>query len=327
MNVQLYYTDRQRVLELVKDLGFSYVKQQVVWYDTEGAPGQYAWDELDRVVDSVGENKLQLILSITKAPSWATPDGGHGMPADPSTLGKFMKAMAERYRGKVNAYEIWNEQNTGGETNGNVDAGRYVELLKAGFKAVKDSDPWAIVIYGGLTPTGVMDEKVAIDDVEYLKQSYLYNNGEVKDYFDVLGVHPGGNCNAPDELWPDNPGRYGWNDHPSFYFRRVEGLRAVMDKYGDKKKQVWLTEFGWTTANQAPGYEYGQYVTDELQAKYLVDAFNWAHKNYPWMGVMTVWNLNFSTVVPPSDEKYPWSLIDGDWTPRPAYQALKWMPK
>ena len=24
---------------------------------------------------------------------------------------------------------------------------------------------------------------------------------------------------------------------------------------------MWLTEFGWTTANQAKGYEYGKYVS------------------------------------------------------------------
>jgi hypothetical protein len=46
------------------------------------------------------------------------------------------------------------------------------------------------------------------------------------------------------------------------------------------------------------------------------------------MGVMCVWNLNFSTLgLPPSDEKVPWSVINPDWSPRPAFTALKAIPK
>ena len=327
MNVQLFYADRDKVLNLVSEAGFGYVKQQVVWYDIEGQPGQYNWSELDNVINSVSQHGLKITLSITKAPSWATSDGGHGMPTDPQSLGNFMKAIAARYQGKVYAYEIWNEQNTGGETNGNVNAGRYVELLKAGFTGTKAGDPWAIVLFGGLTPTGVMDKSIAIDDVNFLEQVYQYNNGEVKNYFDVLGAHPGSNSNSPDQMWPNNPGNYGWSNHPSFYFRRAAQLHDVMAKYGDGDKQIWLTEFGWTTANQAPGYEYGKYITEALQAQYLVRAYQIAQTEWPWMGVMNVWNLNFSTIVAPSDEKAPWSIIRQDWSHRPAYDALKAMPK
>jgi polysaccharide biosynthesis protein PslG len=42
---------------------------------------------------------------------------------------------------------------------------------------------------------------------------------------------------------------------------------------------------------------------------------------------MFVWNLNFSTLVAPEDEKYPWSVLNEDWNPRPAYTALQEMPK
>ncbi|MCL5958422.1 MAG: cellulase family glycosylhydrolase [Chloroflexi bacterium] len=327
MNAQLFYVDRGRVLGLLKDAGFGWVKQQVTWYDIEGSRGQYSWGELDRVVNDAYGAGVKLILSVTRAPSWATSDGGHGMPADPADLGNFMQAMATHYQGKVAAYEIWNEQNTGGETNGHVDAGRYVELLKAGFTGVKAGDPWAIVLYGGLTPTGVNDPAVAIDDKVFLGQTYQYQNGVVKNYFDALGAHPGSNSNSPDQFWPDNPGPYGWSNDRSFYFRRVEDLRDVMVQYGDGNKQIWLTEFGWTTANQAPGYEYGQYISDDLQAQYLVRAYEKAVSEYPWMGVMSLWNLNFSTIVPASDEKAPWSIIRGDWSLRPAYTALKNMPK
>ena len=173
-----------------------------------------------------------------------------------------------------------------------------------------------------------MDPSIAIDDVEYLRMVYAYNNGEAKRYFDHLATHPGGTLNPPDTLWPERPGPGpGWLDHPSFYFRRAEQLRQVMVENGDAAKQVWLTEFGWSTANQAPGYEYGNYISEQQQAQYLVRAFEIARTEWPWVGVMLVWNLNFSTITDPSDEKYSWSVVYADWNPRPAYRALQEMPK
>jgi hypothetical protein len=263
-----------------------------------------------------------------RSPTWATPDGKSGLPANPSDFAVFMKAMAARYKGKVSAYEIWNEQNLGHETAGKVDAKAYVDLLRAVYPAVKQADPKVAVLFGGLTPTGVNNPAEAIDDATYLEQCYQINNGEVRQFFDVLGAHAGSNNNPPDALWPDQPGPGpNWRDHPSFYFRRVEQLRALMEKYGDTNKQMWLTEFGWTTKNQAKGYEYGQYNSEQDQATYLTRAYQLAAEKYPWMGVMLMWNLNYSTIVKPEDEKHPWSIINSDYSLRPAYTALKAMPK
>jgi polysaccharide biosynthesis protein PslG len=100
-----------------------------------------------------------------------------------------------------------------------------------------------------------------------------------------------------------------------------------MEDYGDSNKQIWLTEFGWSTKNEAPGYEYGSVISEQLQAQYIVRAFEKGQKDYPWMGVMFLWTLNHSVVVPPTDEKYPWAVIRGDWSPRPAYDAIKNMAK
>jgi len=101
-----------------------------------------------------------------------------------------------------------------------------------------------------------------------------------------------------------------------------------MKDNNDADKQMWLTEFGWSTYNTAPRYEYGQLISPELQAQYLVRAFERSKTEYPWMGVMCVWNLNFSTLgLPTTDEKVPWAVINADWTPRPAYTALKNMTK
>jgi hypothetical protein len=340
-NVQLYYTDKDRVHQTSRDAGFNWARQQVAWRDIQGKNLLFAWGELDAVVESAVRNKQKLLLSIAKSPDWASPRTKGGMPENPLDFGNFMYMLARRYKGKVQAYEVWNEQNYGPEVGGAVTVAPYVELLKYGYTGVKMADPNAIVLFGGLTPTSVTNNlNLALDDVEYLKQIYAYQGGIVKNYYDVLGAHPGSNANAPDEMWPDKPGsgkcppKYAsqegncWKDKPSFYFRRIEQQYAVMEAAGEGQKQMWLTEFGWSTYNVANGYEYGQLISPDVQAQYLVRAFEKGKNEYPWMGVMFVWNLNFSTLgLSPEDEKVPWSVVNPDWSPRLAFLALKAIEK
>ncbi len=275
-NVQLFYTDRQKVLDTSLQAGFQWVRQQVAWTDEQGQNLYYNWGELDNVIEATNRNNMKVILSIAKSPKWASPNTNGGMPDNPLDFGNFMYMLARHYKGKVSAYEIWNEENLKGESGGQINAAQYVELLKYGYSGVKFADPNAVVIFGAPTPTGVNNPNVAIDDVQYLQQAYDYQGGIVKNYYDVMGSHPGSNSNSPDQLYPNNPGTghcppiYAsqegtcWLTQPSFYFRRIEQQYAKMQANGEGNKQMWLTEFGWSTYNTAPGYEYGQLISPDL---------------------------------------------------------------
>ena len=339
--VQMYYQDYGRILNLVNDLRFTWIKQQVEWKNTEDPKGNYHWDELDRIVAAAERQRIKVMISVVKAPLWAT-GGGHGFPKDPQDLHDFMRAMAARYKGRVDAYEVWNEHNLQGES-GEVNAGRYVELLKAAYTGIKASDPGAVVIAGALTPTGVNDPKGqrapgaegAMNDVLYLEEMYKYHDGDVRSYFDVLGTHPYGFNNPPDTKWPDNPnwnphfplGKDGrpdyYNRHNSFYFRRIEDQRAIMEKYGDGHKQMWVTEYGWCSDYRDDGYGECKFNTREDQGRYILGAMERSRRYYPWMGVMFLWNLNFSTFQPWYTGPSHFSIINGDWTGRPAYFMIR----
>jgi hypothetical protein len=315
----------QRVFDLTKGAGFSWIHFQVPWHSIERERGAYDLLPLDRIVDQATANGVKLLVSVVgPSPAWT---GANGIPADTAPFQETMRFLADRYRSRVQAWEIWNEQNLAANIGGTVDVAPYVNLLKAGYQGVKAGDGSAIVLFGALTPTGVDIPTLALDDAIYLERIYAYNNGEINNYFDALGAHPGSNDNSPDQSWPNNPGSNGWDDHASFYFRRIEDLRRIMWEHGDGHKQIWLTEFGWSTANQAAGYEYGAYISDQAQADYLVRAFEIARTEWPWMGVMFVWNLNYSVITAPEDEKHPWAVLYGDWSPRPSYEALQAMPK
>jgi hypothetical protein len=267
-------------------------------------------------------------LHPVHAPTWSWATDKLGYPKDPAEYGKFVRALAERYKGKAVAYQIWNEPNFAHETGPHASVSHFAAILKAGYLAVKAVDPKAVVIAGALTGTGLNDPFVAVDDVLFLERMYAYNSGELKGYFDVLGAHPGSAANPPETMWPDNPGTAaGWTNHGSFYFRRVEQLRQVMVENGDARKQIWITEFGWNSMDPpAKGFEYGAINTEQNQADYIGRAFRMSRDKYPWMGPMMVFALNFAlpNVAPdPTDERIGWSLLRRDGTRRPSFFAVQ----
>jgi len=330
----------------VSGAGFNWIRQQVRWSSYEPAKSQFGNDyvaQVDTLVNATAAKGDKILLSIESSPAWA--GSNEGLPNNPKDMSDLMTFMANRYKGKVAAYEVWNEENYAKETGGQVNVGAYIPILKAGYQALKASDPNITVVFGGQTPTGVTGHpEIALDDVQYLQQIYAINNGEVKKYYDVLGAHPGSNCNPPNNSYPDNPPTNGCGTDPdggrsftkdnSFYFKRILQLRAVMEQNGEAGKKMWLTEFGWDSSSVlVPNYQYAQYVSEDQQAQYLTQAFALG-KSYPWMGVMFVWNLDFPFTITAAkgaaavnDEKYGWGVLRGDNSPRPAYTALKNMPK
>ena len=331
--------DHARLFGAVRELGFRWIKQQVEWFRFEPSKGQYNWGPLDRIVESANAHGLHILFSVVKAPKWARPAhtdfSVHGPPANPQDFADFLGAMAARYKGRVRAYEVWNEQNLWYEWGHEpLDAARYVQLLAASYRAIKAADPGAIVVAGALTPTGVNDGVIAIDDVVYLEQMY---QAGLKNYCDAIGAHPSGYNMPPDALPGYNDPTAGFrgpfdNPHHSWSFRAtMESYRNVMVRYGDGRKQIWPTEFGWASVEglgvaPARGYEYAADNTEQEQAQFLVKAFQMA-RNWGWVGPMFVWNLNFGPVCGAADEKAAFGIVRPDWSRRPAFAALRDMPK
>ncbi len=328
----LYYNDRDRVLQLAQNAGFEWIRQQVPWKDTENADRTFAWDELDRIVESVNAKGQKLLLSLTKSPDFLTGrKDDNGLPQDPKDFGRFAEEVVKRYKGKVHAIEVWNEQNLAWENGGRVvpeDATRYVELLKEGYTRIKAADPSVIVVAGALSSTGVTEPDKAVDDILYLRQMYAHNGGEIRNYFDAQGFHPASAANHPDRKFPEDPGDApGWNDHPTHYFRHIEDVRQVMEEAGMTDKKIWITEMGWATENNSPGYEYGNYISQELQAQYLEAAlFRTAFQYGDWVGAVFLWNLNFAVEWAESNplhEQASFGLLNPDWSPRPSFTAVQ----
>ena len=354
--VSLFYDPNiEHVLALAKAAGFTGIKQQVEWKAVELHPGGYMWDQVDRIVEAANRHGLEVMLGIYASPYWtrrvlptgnqiAVQEGSssgsvqewwaqfgsfhNGPPGNFGDFENFLAIIASRYGDQVQSYELWNEPNLAGNWDGTVAPWEFVELLGAGYRGVKRGNPNAIVVSGGLSPTGVNLEGVAMDDVAYLEAMYQYRDGIVRNFYDVLGLHSYGYNNAPGDT-PDNYTTSGttYKHHWSFYFRRFENHWDVLQKYGDTGKNIWLTEMGWTTHNLHPEFPYGSEISDEEQGRFLAESYQLVKQRFPYVSGLVVFNLNFANQIEPTDSAYSFGILDEHLNPRPAFLALQALPK
>jgi hypothetical protein len=340
-NIRGYYVDRERALTLLKNAfeannftgGPAWIRQQVPWRDHMTRDGTIAWGELDPIINDAAAKNVKVLLSIAKSPDWATDNGGDGMPnrANFPKFAQFLRAIVERYRGKVQAIEVWNEQNYAVENGGRVaPAAFYVDLMGAAYDAIKAADPNVIVVSGSPTPTATNKIDVALDDVAYFRE--MFGIPKFWDKMDVIGAHFAGTLQPPDALPGSGARPEGWNGNSEFFFRRIEDVRAAMEATGHGDRQIWITEMGWATQNNTPGYEYGNYNTMEMQAQYLKRAIERSRYDYaPWVGAVFIWNLNYAVtwgeIGNPLHEQAAFGILNPDWSPRPSYTAIQNMPK
>jgi hypothetical protein len=323
-------TDRD--LRLAKEGGFTWVKQRFEWrYIEKEADDAFEWAEPDRVVDAINRSGLGIVARLDNQPDWARADGifpASGPPDDLDDWKDFVADVAQRYKGKVQAYEIWNEPNLAREWGGaRPDPRAYTEMLRVSYQAIKKADPQALVISAGLSPTTEVSD-LARSDTVFLREMYQAGAGQ---YFDVLGVHAAG-YKAHPEADPAEVAREPalTNSDPSaeelrraYSFRHVEDMRRIMLEAGDWDKQVAIMEMGWTSDPRPDSPYHWHSVPEEQKAEYLVRAFRYAQQQWtPWVAQMTVLYIPDPRWTA-GEEQYHWSITNPDGTARPAYQALQ----
>ncbi len=313
-------------LDWVNLLALNAVKQTFAWSNLEPEAGAWNFTEADRIMNEVERRDIQLIIRLGQVPQWATsvnlddPEIIDAPPDDLTTWANYCRTLAERYTGRVKAYQIWNEPNLTREWGGAPpNAASYVQLLRLCSAAIRDADPDAILISSGLSPTGTQDERAHRDDI-YLDAMY---RAGFQQYIDVVGVHAPGWAHPP-SYGPDDAERDG---NPRWAtFRRVEDLRKIMLQHDDAARQMAILEFGWTIDPLHPEYAWHA-VTEQQQAQYIVDAYAYAAEHWrPWVGLMSLVYLPKQSWTQ-DNEQYWWALTTPEHRLREAFFAVASMPK
>jgi polysaccharide biosynthesis protein PslG len=334
----------------IKDhLGLGWVKQQVRWDHFSLERGQMDWSGYDAVVLFAEERGVKVMMSVVGAPDWSRSyfdaDPQAAPPDDLSLFAGFLGEMVDRYKGRIHAIEVWNEQNLDREwdTAEGVSAERYVEMLRLSYQVIKSRDPNIIVISGALSPTGVTATDpqnsarfTVIDDFVYFQQ--MIDAGFL-NYCDCVGAHHNGYNLPPNVAWDE-----GYDDptanfrgpfdspHHSWSFKSTLWGYHEMIKAEGRNTPLCVTEFGWATSEgfgaSPPGFEFADDNTLEEQTKWNMEAFG-LMREWGFVHLAFLWNLDYSYKggSDPTDPNTPYSILDLTGAPRPAFEALGDMPK
>ena len=297
----------QRTLEMVREMGAAWDVEYFPWnYIQRNGPKDWDWAHADLVVNHAHQQGLHLIVRLDGVPDWARPRlmTAHSllMPQRYADFARFASAFAQRYRGKVDAYVIWNEPNVDYEWGyRKPDPAGYADLLRAVYPRLKQADPQALVLAAALAPNGEHSNQ-ALDDLDYLQQLYAAGGGK---FFDGIAAHAYGWQHPPDEApSPDQ-----------INFRRVELERQIMVENGDAAKQVFITESGWN--------DYARWVrgvSPEQRIDYTVESVKLASQ-WDWLAAICLWE--FRLPVTAHNYNDAWTLVHFDFSPSPTYIALQ----
>ncbi len=344
------HMNTDQTLDQVQQLGLGWVKQQIRWADLEPNPGEPNWPALDAIFAAAGEKNIRVMVSVVDAPDWArsvTAEDKAGPPDDYQHYVTYVSELVRRYSGVVGAVEIWNEQNIDREwyTAGGLSAANYVTLVSQSAAAIHEVDPGVIVISGALSPTGFDDGVGAIDDFRYMQQMI---DAGLLDHVDCVGAHANGynlppNQSAEDALAAGPPpgtqflGPFDTgnplNPHHSWSFYST--LTGYHDKIvaAGHDTPLCVTEFGWASVEGMGGdpkqsFEFAYDNSLQDQADNIVAAYQLMH-DWGFVRLAFLFNLDFSPKSGgnPQDDSALFSITDGNGAPRPAFDAVKNMPK
>ncbi|HET8630537.1 MAG TPA: beta-galactosidase [Thermomicrobiales bacterium] len=320
----------QKTVAMLKAAHVTFVRQTFSWAEIEPAPGIFAdpktgqstWAKYDNIVDQLHAAGIGILARVDTIPRWARPPTDDfakwdkGPPQDFNNYANFVATLAARYRGKISHYQVWNEPNLQGEWGGKpISPQQYGLLLKYTYPKVKAADPAALVVTAGLAQTA--DPGPAnMNELSFIQG--LYDAG-AKDYFDILSVMDYGIGASPLDrrVSPDRVN-----------FSRLQLARDIMVRNGDAAKPIWVSEYGWDSL--PPGWQgrpstWGPPVSEDTQARYMIEGLDRMRDEWPWVGAVFVWAFRFPD--PPSahpDDPAPYfAVVNHDFTPRPAYTALQ----
>jgi len=302
-------TDQQKTMEGIKAAGATYVRMSVPWSYIEPTQGSWQWAALDQAVKVITTAGLKplMVLEHPKPQTGFWFFASDAPWATPAEYGKFCTQVVKRYP-QVTDYELWNEPNLIGWWKP-IDPVTFAPYVKAGYSAAKTANPAASVALGGLAaaidgstfswwPFGYF--KVSADTRTYL--TALYANG-CGGHFDAVAYHPyvgDPYTFKPLEPVPTAPSIVG-----------IGQLHDIMAKNGDGLKEIWPTEWGFSTTQ----------MTEDQQAKWLVEQYN-SMKTYTYLTHSCVFNWRDLTA-DKTDANSNYGLVRQDYTAKPALAAMQ----
>ncbi len=228
----------------------------VDWPRVEPVRGSFDFSRLDKYVKLAEQHNIKLIYVLGNTPAWAAVDptaasneglpGASSPPANAQDWQDFVEAVVSRYKGRIQAYEVWNEANLSGYWRGGLDG--MLQLTQIAYRTIKQADPAATVLAPSVEARSGMD---------WLSK-FLAGGGA--DNTDAIAYH-----------------LYSTNPVPEQIVGYYQDVMAIGQQWN---KPIWDTEVGWGPWGTFDEIESASFLarTVILQAAAGLTHINW----YAW---------------------------------------------
>ena len=292
----------KRQFDLMAAMNVTWVRMDIDWSVVESKRGQLNWAYTDSFVNEAVARRMNVLAVLAFSPAWARSSAtSRSRPDQLSDYAKFARIAAERYASRgVRSWEIWNEPNHGEFWPPSPDVTEYGGLFRVAVASIRSVDPKATVLVGGLAPK--YDESAGeVSPTDYLEQ--LYDNGAAQ-LADGIAAHPYSYPALPMDAHQRTVG--GFKDLPA--------LHRVMNRRGDGRKKIWITEFGAPTGTGPHA------VSEERQAATLLQARQQVGR-WAWAGPLIYYEL-VDGGTDPADTEQNFGVLREDLSPKAAAVAL-----
>jgi GH35 family endo-1,4-beta-xylanase len=291
------------------DMGAKWIRADLSWDNIQpNSAKAYKWERFDRVANAARERGLTMLPIITYTPPWARPTGcfiDKCAPAHAAQFATFAGEAASRYS-DITTWEIWNEENAQGSWQPRPDPLAYANLLKLTAASVRESNPAAKILIGGLSITNADHDGIT---PQYFL-TVLVRSGAT-DGINGVGLHPYTYPSLPSERGP-------WVSPREDANTGLQSLRSIFTDARVPELPIWITEYGAPTGGRADGSDH---VTETRQAEIVADAVRTAAAD---RGVAAlIWYTYQDSGSDPNDTESYYGLRRADGSKKPAYDAFR----
>jgi polysaccharide biosynthesis protein PslG len=291
-------------------LGIKWVRLSVNWSNVVDTSGAYHWEQVDKIINGLYNNKIEIGLCITGGHKLYTNGLSPATPQDIEHWTSFVRVFVDRYKDKISHWELWNEPNTPWFWKPRPHAANYVRLMKEFHYIVKEIVPHSRIVGGSLARL----DMVWADSILKLG---------VGQYIDAITYHPYNEIPEaiimPVRKSVKTPYWYLEADHSIFQFQELVHAH-------NPNIRMWQGECGYPSEDNGSGWMGLGPWSPAIQAKWLlrrmlVDlSYNAEVINYFCMvEYVTGGNVDAGTGVINSKGL----LHLDDLTEKPAYDALR----
>lgn len=165
----------------------------VCWYQLEPRNNYWNFDELDRRVEQAIAEGLHITYVLGQTPTWASQNPAdtlspycHGCNYGPRNMDDWVDyvwTVAVRYKGRINAYELWNEPNYNIFFNQTPDT--LARMVRSAYHTIQSIDPKATIVSPGIIANHWPWQNYS--GSEWLRRYFGRCNGAA--YCHVVGLH------------------------------------------------------------------------------------------------------------------------------------------